>query len=86
MLIVEKMQSATAIIEEFGFESVGQIIVDDRKVEILLHDNAEFLKAAPHFKEEPVKGGGNIAARLTAKVAGVSLVAYKHIYDMSDAS
>lgn len=76
MSIVARMQLAMAVVEQFGFESVGQIHVEGKYVEILLHENAEFFKAASDFEETPVDHE-NIEARLTAKVNGVKLVTYK---------
>ncbi|MER2008787.1 MAG: hypothetical protein ABS939_15145 [Psychrobacillus sp.] len=86
MSIVARMHLAIAVVEKFSFESVGEISVSEEKAVILLHENAEFYKAAPVFEEAPIDGGGTIIARLTAEVNGVRLVAYKHSYEMDFAS
>lgn len=86
MSIVARMQLAIAVIEQFGFESVGSVRVEGDCAEILLFENAEFYKAAPTFIEIPVEGHDTLVARMETKVNGVLLIAYKHRGEMETAS
>ena len=86
MSIVARMQLVMAVIEQFGFESVGSVDVTEEKAVILIHENAEFFKAVSEFKEEQTEGYGALSTRMEAEVNGVLLVAYKHTYGTSVAS
>lgn len=86
MSIVARMQLVMAVIERFGFESVGSVDVTEEKAVILIHENAEFFKVVSEFKEQQIEGYGALLTRMEAEVDGVLLVAYKHQYEIGTAS
>lgn len=86
MSIVARMQLATAVIEQYGFESVGQVSIGEKGAEILLYENAEFYKVSANFKESPVEDSEIFEARMEVVVNGVTLVAYRLKKETSVAS
>ena len=86
MSIVARMQLATAVIEQYNFESVGNVRVDEKGAEISLHENAEFYKVSTNFKEFPIEGNEIVETRMEVVVNGVTLVAYRLKGEMSVAS